>query len=87
MIRLLTRPVFNNILIILLTFQCFGYYRITSAAKETEDGLMTKLKQKYDSLTPKGKFAASCTVSFVGSRIALNSAVKCIKIGAAAFIT
>lgn len=85
MMRLLTRPIF---IVVVLIVTCFGYHGIS--AKQEEDssmGLMTKIKRKYDSLTPKGKFAASCTVSFVGSRIALNSAVKCIKIGAAAFIT
>jgi hypothetical protein len=80
MMRFLTRPVL--ILVIALVFQWFGF-----GISEEENNFMKQIKRKYDSLTPKGKFAASCTLSFVGSRIALNTAVKCIKIGAAAFIT
>jgi hypothetical protein len=53
---------------------------------ETTEDIMAIIQKKYNSLTPRGKFAAGCTLGFVGSRVAVNTAVKCFKIGAAAFI-
>jgi hypothetical protein len=58
----------------------------TAKVDDSESALM-QVKQKYDSLSPKGKFAAGCTLGFVGSRIAVNTAVSCMKIGVAAFVT
>jgi hypothetical protein len=37
--------------------------------------------------TWQGKFAAGATVGFIGSRLALGTVTKVIKLGAAAFVT
>jgi hypothetical protein len=62
------------------------HFPITVLAEEG-DGPLTIIRSKYETLSPKGKFAAGCTLGFVGSRIAVNTAVNCLKVGAAAFIT
>ena len=56
-------------------------------AADDGENVLIAVKQKYNSLTPRGKFAAGCTFGFVGSRIAVNTAVSCLKFGVAAFIT
>ena len=59
----------------------------SAAADEIADGPFGQLRQKYETLSPKGKMAAGAAVGFVGSRLALKTVTKCAKIGAAAFIT
>eukprot|EP00562_Extubocellulus_spinifer_P007479 CAMPEP_0178505422 /NCGR_PEP_ID=MMETSP0696-20121128/19121_1 /TAXON_ID=265572 /ORGANISM="Extubocellulus spinifer, Strain CCMP396" /LENGTH=142 /DNA_ID=CAMNT_0020134729 /DNA_START=81 /DNA_END=509 /DNA_ORIENTATION=- len=44
------------------------------------------LRDQYDSLPPKGKFATGAVVGFVGAKIAVGSAVKAAKVAGAAFI-
>ena len=60
---------------------------VASAEAEVEGGPFSKVKEKYDSLSPKGKMVAGATVGFVGSRLALKTVTSVAKIGAAAFIT
>ncbi len=43
-------------------------------------------KNLYDKLPPSGKFAAGAGVGFVGSRVAVKSAVSGVKVAGAAFI-
>ena len=52
-----------------------------------EEGPLQFLENKYNGLTNKGKFVATAAVGFVGTRIAVNTAVGVLKFGAAAFIT
>ena len=44
------------------------------------------LKDQYDSLSPKGKFAVGAGVGYVGAKVVVGSAVKAIKVAGAAFI-
>jgi hypothetical protein len=78
----------RSVLFVLLLISVAAVQSITTAATTTDDeGLISSVKQKYDTLSPKGKFAAGCTLGFVGSRVALSTAVTCVKVGAAAYIT
>lgn len=44
------------------------------------------IKEHYDSLSPKGKFAVGAGVGYVGAKVVVGSAVKAIKVAGAAFI-
>jgi hypothetical protein len=59
---------------------------VTAAKKDDTDGAFAKLKSHYKGLSPKGKFVTGATVGFVGSRLALNTVTKVIKVGAGAFV-
>jgi hypothetical protein len=74
-------------LFVLLAFLLTSATTGSAAGLADEEGVFRSIKQKYDTLSSKGKFAAGCTIGFVGSRVALHTAVSCIKIGAAAYIT
>ena len=52
-----------------------------------DDGPLGFVRRKFDALDDKGKFIAGAAAGFVGSRIVVGSAMKVVKIGAAAFIT
>ena len=59
----------------------------TTAGEEIVDGPFQQLRDKYESLSPKGKVAAGATAGFIGSRLALKTVTSVAKFGAAAFIT
>ena len=44
------------------------------------------LREHYDSLSPKGKFAVGAGVGYVGAKVVVGSAVKAIEVAGAAFI-
>lgn len=71
---------FRQIALILL-FCCLDL-----SQSRTVDAAAASLKEKYDSLPPKGKFATGAFVGFVGAKAFVGSAVKAIKIGGAAFV-
>lgn len=71
-------------LLILLVLVTIGVY---TTAQEEAEGPLASIRRQYDSLSPRGKLAAGATVGFVGSRLALNTVTKVVKVGAAAFIT
>lgn len=50
-------------------------------------GPLQFLEDRYNELSPKAKFATTAAIGFVGTRIALNTAMGILKLGAAAFIT
>jgi hypothetical protein len=54
-------------------------------AKEKDSALDT-VKKQFDSLEPRGKFWAGAAVGFVGSRLALSSAVTAVKVAGVAFV-
>lgn len=56
-------------------------------AAAEEEGPLAFVRGKFDALDDKGKFIAGAAAGFVGSRIIVGSAMKVVKIGAAAFIT
>jgi hypothetical protein len=57
------------------------------AADDVESsGPMKFLREKYDGLSPNGKFVAGAALGFVGSRLVLGSAVSALKVAGAAFI-
>jgi hypothetical protein len=51
-----------------------------------EGGVLNSLHKQYDELSPKGKMATGAAIGFIGSRLALSTVTKVIKIGAGAFI-
>eukprot|EP00977_Amphora_coffeiformis_P014586 scaffold4097_cov166-Amphora_coffeaeformis.AAC.43 len=55
-------------------------------AAADDDGPLAFVRSKFDALDDKGKFIAGAAAGFVGSRIVVGSAMKVVKIGAAAFI-
>lgn len=57
------------------------------AAERDRDGPIAFVRNKFDGLDKRGKFIAGAAAGFVGSRIALGSAMTVIKVGAVAFIT
>jgi hypothetical protein len=57
-----------------------------TSAKETE-GALEKLQEQFDSLDPRGKFWVGAAAGFVGSRLALSSAVTAVKVAGVAFVT
>ena len=58
-----------------------------AATDEITDGPFGQLRQKYETLSPRGKMATGAAVGFVGARLAFKTVTKCAKLGAAAFIT
>lgn len=71
-----------------LLIAVLGLYLATFAAAKAEDtGPLAFLEAKYRKLDNRGKFAATAAVGFVGTRIAVNTAMGALKVGAAAFIT
>jgi hypothetical protein len=64
---------------LVITFPC-------TSAKETE-GVLDKLNEQYDSLEKRGKFSVGVAVGFVGSRLALSSAVTAVKVAGVALVT
>jgi len=44
------------------------------------------VKEHYDSLSPKGKFAVGAGVGYVGAKVVFGTAVKAIKVAGAAFV-
>jgi hypothetical protein len=61
---------------------------MTSSPSSTAraQSLVAQLKEKYDELPDNGKFATGAFAGFVGSRIAVKSAVSIVKVAGAAFI-
>jgi hypothetical protein len=56
------------------------------SAKETE-GVLEKVQEQFDSLDPRGKFWVGAAAGFVGSRLALSSAVTAVKVAGVVFVT
>jgi len=66
-----------------LLFSLFAWASFVSAS---EEGPLQFLEDKYNALSNKGKFITTAAVGFVGTRVAVNTAMGAFKIGAAAFI-
>ena len=58
----------------------------SSISSASAESLVSQLKEKYDELPDKGKFATGAFAGFVGSRMAVKSAVSIVKVAGAAFI-
>jgi hypothetical protein len=71
----------------LLSFYLFVLVTLASpsAAKGSND-VLSYLREKYDEMPEKGKFATGAAVGFGSSRIAIKSAVGVVKVAGAAFI-
>ena len=65
----------------ILLFLCCSVSVTPAAAADAQS-----LKEHYDSLSPKGKFAVGAGVGYVGAKVVVGSAVKAIKVAGAAFI-
>jgi hypothetical protein len=68
---------------------CYLFFLISmtsSTSSARADSLVSQLKEKYDELPAKGKFATGAFAGFVGSRMAVKSAVSIVKVAGAAFI-
>ena len=59
---------------------------MASAVKADSENVLSYLREKYDDLPEKGKFATGAVVGFGASRIAIKSAVGVVKVAGAAFI-
>lgn len=59
---------------------------VVMADDDGSNSILSHLRQKYDELPEKGKFAAGALVGFSGSRIAIKSAVTVVKVAGAAFV-
>lgn len=70
-------------LVVLLSV--IGAFVAAKTADEPE-GVFGKLHAQYKELSPKGKLVTGAAVGFVGSRLALSTVTKVVKIGAGAFI-
>eukprot|EP00428_Durinskia_dybowskii_P046548 CAMPEP_0170352310 /NCGR_PEP_ID=MMETSP0116_2-20130129/77466_1 /TAXON_ID=400756 /ORGANISM="Durinskia baltica, Strain CSIRO CS-38" /LENGTH=156 /DNA_ID=CAMNT_0010606235 /DNA_START=124 /DNA_END=594 /DNA_ORIENTATION=+ len=57
---------------------------LSSSAKA--DNVFSYLQEKYEEMPEKGRFAAGAVAGFVGSRVAVRSAVTIIKVAGAAYI-
>lgn len=77
----------NLMKLILYICFCINVINTKQVTADDADGPFGLVRSKYETLSPKGKFAAGCTAGFVGSRIAVNTVMKGLKIGAAAYIT
>ena len=58
-----------------------------SARRPEEEGPLAFVRDKFNALDNRGKFIAGAAAGFVGSRIAVGSAMTVVKVGAAAYIT
>lgn len=57
-----------------------------SSVASANDNVFAYLREKYDDLPEKGKFAAGVTIGFTGSRLAIKSATTVVKVTGAAFV-
>jgi hypothetical protein len=56
-----------------------------TSAKETQ-GVLDRFKEQFDDLDTRGKFGVGAAVGFVGSRLALSSAVTAVKVAGVALV-
>jgi hypothetical protein len=70
--------------IIIALFSTFAFHQTVA---DNNVGPLQFLEEKYNELSPKAQFATTAAIGFVGTRIALNTAMGVLKLGAAAFIT
>lgn len=67
---------------------CLIFVLVSGAKGDDEnENFLSVLRNKYDGLPPRGKFIAGAAVGFVGSRLAIGSAVGALKVAGVAFIT
>jgi hypothetical protein len=79
-----------RVLVYVATFLCTitlspGVPVVVVSAAEDE-GVFQQLKSQYDGLSARGKLFTGAAVGFVGSRLALGTVTKVVKLGAGAFI-
>lgn len=74
--------VFKKLILVLLS--AFALHQ--TVADKSNVGPLQYLEDRYNELSPKAKFATTAAIGFVGTRIALNTAVGVLKLGAAAFV-
>lgn len=70
----------------LLSFYLVAIVALAYSSSAKGDDVFSYLKEKYDEMPEKGRFAAGAVVGFVGSRVAIKSAVSVIKVAGAAYI-
>lgn len=58
-----------------------------SSAFEDDSGFLGNVRSKYEALNSKQRFWAGAAAGFVGSRLALSSAVTAVKVAGVAFVT
>jgi hypothetical protein len=66
----------------------FAFLAAQSVAADDDKGggPIQFLENSYNGLSDKGKFIATAAVGFVGTRVAVNTAMGAVKLGVAAFI-
>ncbi len=70
----------------LLSFCLFVTVLLTTSSSAKGDDIVAYLKEKYEEMPEKGRFAAGAVAGFVGSRVAIKSAVSVIKVAGAAYV-
>ena len=70
----------------LVSFYLFVLVAQNLSSSARADDVFSYLKEKYEELPEKGRFAAGAVAGFVGSRVAVKSAVTVIKVAGAAYI-
>ena len=79
------------LLFIFITFCCPNIVDASSERnendpKEIAQKWVLRAREQYEGLTDQGKFATGAVVGFTSSKLAVNSAVKFVKIAGAAFV-
>lgn len=69
--------------VILALFSAFAFHQTVADTV----GPLQYLEDRYNELSPKAQFATTAAIGFVGTRIAVSTAMGVLKLGAAAFIT
>jgi hypothetical protein len=70
----------------MLSLYLFLLVSLTSASSAVGQTLFSQLREKYDELPEKGKFATGAFAGFVGARVTVKSAVSVVKVAGAAYI-
>jgi hypothetical protein len=60
---------------------------IPCASAKEKEGFYEKVKEQFEGLEPRGKFCGGAMFGFVGSRLALSSAIRAVKIAGIALVT
>ncbi|KAL7569094.1 hypothetical protein ACA910_016929 [Epithemia clementina (nom. ined.)] len=73
-------------IVAILAMFILGFSIRTCRAQDAES-VLSSIREKYDKLGPKSKFAVGAAGGFVATRIALGTAMTAVKVGALAYVT
>lgn len=70
----------------LLSLYLFFLVSLSASSAASAQSPFSQLREKYDELSDKGKFATGAVAGFAGSRVVVKSAVSVVKLAGAAYI-